>query len=126
MLQAYIWNFYAASQIVLRESLIDVLEYIVLLQDRDEADEGTQGIIQKQREWIDVLSAVVLESFPQLLGFVRTQKQLGRGARQGKMAGRLFALFSMWVIQQARFTSVQHKQTAAEVVTWINSRHGLG
>ena len=105
--------------------MIDVLQYITLLQDRDLPDENTVAVVQKQREWVDVLSAVILESFPQLLGFVQTQKQLGRGVQQGKMAGRLFALFSMWVIQQAKFTSIQHKQTATDVVTWINSRHGL-
>ncbi len=128
-LQAYIWNFYAASQIVLRESLVDMIEYAAVLQERSELGEQGMQIIQKQREWVDVLSGVIIASVPQLLGFTYQDDQGRRPqqAQQGRMAGRLFALFSMWVVQRAKFTSPQHKQTAAEVVSWINSptRAGL-
>jgi hypothetical protein len=125
--QAFIWNFYAASQIVLRESLISVIEYRATLQTRNEADSNNAEIIQKQQDWIDSLSTAIIGSFPQLLGFTYEREPVGHQQipRQGKMAGRLFALFSMWVVQRAQFTSMQHKQTASDVVAWINSRHGL-
>jgi hypothetical protein len=85
-------------------------------------------VIQKQRDWVDTLSAAIIRSFPMLLGFTQRHEQTGgpRVLQQGKMAGRLFSLFSMWVVQRAQFTSAQHKQTASEVIAWINSRHGLG
>ncbi len=90
-------------------------------------DESDRSMVQKQHEWIGVLSVAVLSSFPQLLGFTYSneEKRQSRQSQQGKMAGRLFALFSMWVIQLAKFTSSEHKKTAAEVVAWINTRHGL-
>lgn len=124
---AYIWNFYAASQIVLRESLVDVIDYITTLQNRGPPDEDTMEIIEKQRNEVDVLSSNIIGSFPMLLGFTPVQRGIGRLRlpQQGRLAGRLFALCSMWIIQRARFVSAQHKQTASEVVAWITSRHGL-
>jgi hypothetical protein len=86
------------------------------------------AIIKTQRDSVDMLSAAIIQSFPMLLGFTHRHEQTGgpRIPQQGKMAGRLFALFSMWVVQRAQFASAQHKQTASQVIAWINSRHGLG
>lgn len=97
------------------------------LRGRDELDENDKSVIQKQREQVDNLAATILESFPQLLGFTYKYKKAGQPqlSLQGRMVGRLFALFSMWVVQKAKFTSVQQQQTASDVVTWINNRHGL-
>jgi hypothetical protein len=125
---AYIWNFYAASQVVLRESLIEMIEYTVALQgDGATLTAEDELAIQQQRDWVEVLSSTILKSFPQLLGFIYQSAAPGRPGvvHQGRMAGRLFALFSMWVVQKARFTSVQAKQTASTVVSWIYSRHGF-
>ncbi|KAF2673700.1 hypothetical protein BT63DRAFT_431674 [Microthyrium microscopicum] len=123
---AYIWNFYIASQIVLRESIVNVINYTTTLQGQQAPNEHDIASIQTQRNWIEVLSAAVIESFPQLLGFTQEQGSgWPRMPQQGRMAGRLFALFSMWVIERAQFTSDQHKKTASEVVSWINARHGL-
>ncbi len=86
-------------------------------------------IIQKQREWVDVLSGVINASVPQLLRFTYQDDQGRRPqqAQQGRMAGRLFALFSMWVVQRAKFSLFFDKQTASEVVGFFNSptRAGL-
>ncbi|KAF2102463.1 hypothetical protein NA57DRAFT_63397 [Rhizodiscina lignyota] len=124
---AYMWNFYAASQIVLRESLTDVVTYAATLLNQEEPDENGMSVIQKQRGRVDMLSAAIIRSFPMLLGFTHRHERPGgpRVLQQGKMAGRLFSLFSMWVVQKAQFTSSQHKQTASEVISWINFRHGL-
>lgn len=124
---AYIWNFHASSQIVLRESLVETIESASVLQGKDELDEDDKSVIQKQREQVDNLAATILESFPQLLGFTYKYKKSGQPqiSLQGRMVGRLFALFSMWVVHKARFASSQQKQTASDVVAWINNRHGL-
>jgi hypothetical protein len=125
---AYIWNFYAASQLVLRESLVEVIEYTVALRgDNATLTAQDELAIQQQRDWVDVLSAAILRSFPQLLGFVYRSAAPGRPrvAHQGRMAGRLFALFSMWVVRRAKFTSLQDKQSASTVISWLNSCHGF-
>ncbi|KAB5533618.1 hypothetical protein GE09DRAFT_972809 [Coniochaeta sp. 2T2.1] len=124
---AYIWNFFAASQLVLRESLVEVMEYIDILEDESTANDSRFEVTQKQREWIDVLSAAILKSLPQLLGIVSKHKSIesAEDSEQGKMAGRLFALFSMWVIQGSKYAALKHKNTASEVIDWINNRHEL-
>ncbi|KAF2106441.1 hypothetical protein BDV96DRAFT_617327 [Lophiotrema nucula] len=124
---AYIWNFYSANLMILRESLVDMLSLANRMQGQGSPNiDQTEGLRQ-QRDWIEQLSASILGSFPMLLGFTdgKTQPGWSRLPQQGKMAGRLFALFAMWAIQKAKFTSTQHKQTASEVIDWINSRHGL-
>jgi hypothetical protein len=75
-----------------------------------------------------MLSTAIIQSFPMLLGYTHKHEHAEgpQIPQQGKMVGRLFALFSMWVIQRAQFTSDEHKQTASEVIAWIKSRHGLG
>jgi hypothetical protein len=105
-----------------------VINYCATIQDQDGPDEEDQAVIQKQLDSIHILSTVIIQSFPMLLGFTRRHEHAGgpRFPQRGKMVGRLFALFSMWVIQMAQFTSAEHKRTASEVIAWINSRHGLG
>jgi len=121
---AYTWNFYAASQIVLRESLIEVIRYrSVTLQMQTPHIEDTQKIHNEQLV-VDRLSATIIRSIPWLLGFTR-QAHEPYTLPQGKMVGRLFSLFSLWVVKTAQFTPIQHKQTASDVIQWINRRHGL-
>lgn len=112
---------------VLRESLVEVLEYIETLEDECSRNSSHWSVIQKHRDWIDVLSAAVLKSLPQLLGIVSRHKSIeaAEDSDQGKMAGRLFALFSMWFIQGSKYASLKHKNAASEVVNWINCRHEL-
>ncbi|ORY56412.1 uncharacterized protein BCR38DRAFT_469504 [Pseudomassariella vexata] len=124
---AYLWNPHAASQLVLRESLVDVIRYISSLGPLEEGDEAeAETFIEEEKAAVEWLSSVIIRSLPPLLGF--THRQEGRRPHsftQGKMAGRLFSLFSMWVVERAQFTSVLHKQTAREVTAWINSSHRL-
>jgi hypothetical protein len=122
------WNFHHASSIVLRESLVDVINYSTALQAQEEPDAEDILVIQNQRAWVDTLSTSIIQGFPMLLGFTHRHERSGRPRfpQQGKMAGRFFSLFSLWVVQRAQFTSDQHKKTASEVIAWINSRHGLG
>jgi hypothetical protein len=82
-------------------------------------------VAQNQRFWVSMLSSAIIRSFPWLLGFKHRHDQGPHTLPQGKLAGRLFSLFSMWVVRQAKFTSEEHKETAAAVIKWIGSRHGL-
>ncbi|KIW26162.1 hypothetical protein, variant [Cladophialophora immunda] len=120
-----LWNFHAASQIVLRESLVDVINYGATIHGR-EPDRENMERIHTEQEAVDKLSSVIMWSIPLLLGFTRRYDSHPRSPPPGKMVGRLFCLCSMWVIQKARFTSLEHKQTASEVTKWINDRYRLG
>lgn len=114
---------------MLRESLVEVVEYIAKLRGEDEPGCQSSAIVLNQRLWVDVLSASILKSVPQLLGLTFRQGGISGprlAAQQGRMAGRLFALCSMWVLQRAKFTSVGHKLTASNIVGWISSCHKLG
>lgn len=120
---AYCWSFFASSQIVLRESLIEVLEHGALLEQREPNAQEAERIIQEQVA-IDQLSESVLESAPQLMGIMQ---QIGGASlpQQGVMVGRFYMLFSLWVIQSASHTSMAHKDLSTRIVEWITSRHGL-
>jgi hypothetical protein len=122
---AYMWNFHAASQIVLRESLIDVINYTASGQMQEPGLEDMERI-QREQDAVNRLSSILIRSFPQLLGFTHKDTRGPYLPAQGKMAGRYFSLFSMCVVQSARSTPPKHKQTASEVIEWINSTHGLG
>lgn len=119
-------NFHGASQIILRESLVKVFGYISTLEGQEAAETESTALVQEQRDWVDRLSAGIIRSFPTLLGFTHRHERGPRSLPQGKLAGRLFSLFPMWVVQRAEFASEQHKQTASDVTTWIMSRHGIG
>ncbi|KXL43189.1 hypothetical protein M433DRAFT_162814 [Acidomyces richmondensis BFW] len=120
---ANIWNFYTAGQIVLRESLIEVLEYAAALQQEDNIAE-TRSKIEIEQIAIQALAGNIIESSPQLLGFIPA-KGGNYPLQQGIMAGRFLILFSMWVIQRAKHTSRAHKRISTEIVDWIKHTHAL-
>ncbi|KAK9365301.1 hypothetical protein V1509DRAFT_407381 [Lipomyces kononenkoae] len=122
---AYMWNFHAASQIVLRESLVDVINYNTSRQMQEPGLEDMERV-QREQDAVNRLSSILIRSFPQLLGFTHKDTRGPYLPAQGKMAGRYFSLFSMCVVQTARSTPPEHKQSASEVIEWINSTHGLG
>jgi len=123
---AYLWNFHAASQIVLRESLVEVINYSAMIHGDQGPDPERLERIHREQEAVHRLSSVIIQSLPPLLGFTHRHDLEPRSPPHGKMAGRSFSVCSMWVIQKARFTSPEHKHTASEVIKWINDRHGLG
>ena len=118
-------NCHCASQIVLRESLVDVVKYRAKLENQG-LDLENMERIRIEGDAIDRLSAAIMESYPSLLGFTYEDSEEPLSPLQGRMAGRLFSIFPMWVIQRAQFTSDLHKRTASEIIEWINFRHGLG
>ena len=122
---AYVWNFHSASQIVLRESLIDVIRYGATLQGQD-PDEEVAARIRDQVEAVDRLAASIIRSVPPLIGLTQgPDPETGQSRQHGKMAGRLFLVCAMWTVKRAQYASAEHRQTATEVLAWITARHGL-
>ena len=121
---AYIWNFHAASQIVLREALIQIVHYRARLQHEYDS-QHPNGIIDEQRGAIENLSASIIKSFPPLMGFTDVSGKLPPSIPQGLMAGRSLALFAMDVVRKAEFTPPEHKNTAFKVANWIHASHAL-
>lgn len=123
---AYIWNLHAASQIVLRESYVDVITYQAHLLGRNLTHEEVMQVENEENE-VHKLSSAIIQSLPPLLGLTHRNQPLdySRPPTKGAMTGRFFALFSMWIVQKARYTSKLHKETALRVISWISSKHGL-
>jgi len=122
----YMWNLHSASQIILRESLIDIIIHKATLKGLEMPDMEDMDCIQGERRTIERLSATIIRSFPLLMGFTNELWHNSYIPRQGKMAGRFLYLFPMSVIKKAELTSPLHKLTASKVIDWINSSHGLG
>jgi hypothetical protein len=141
---AHVWNLHAAAQIFLRETLVDLINLTMALRraisDPRTSSEKGKGLttpsftpdpeasarIAHQRHAISRLSTAIVESYPPLLGWKYRDRGIAPYAPpQGKMAGRLFSLSSMWVVRSARMTSGTHKRVAGEVIDWINSHHVL-
>lgn len=104
--------------------MVDMINHTAMLQLQFQPDIDKLSIIDAQQKWIDILSTTIMESFPILLGYTLKHQYIG-GPRQGRMAGRLFSIFSMRAIEQSKYASEQHKKTATEVINWVNSQHGL-
>ena len=121
---AYMWNLHAAAQIVLRESLIELIDYIEAHSEQAPDLEGMTQIHQDQAFAVEQLSSAIVRSLPQLTGF-KHRHESNYTPHRGKMTGRLFALCSLRVVQQANWTSEVHKKTADEIVEWMRMRHGL-
>ncbi|EMC98235.1 hypothetical protein BAUCODRAFT_417190 [Baudoinia panamericana UAMH 10762] len=115
-------NFFASAQVVLRESLIEVLEYAGNLRSGELQDTDWERI-EQEGGFIAELSDRIIRSFSQLLGFTRP------GApslpKMGIMAGRFFILFSIQAIQRASHAPQAHKEAAVQIAEWIRSTHGL-
>lgn len=121
---AYLWNMHGAAQIILRESLIEVIQQIRTQEGRELTADESQ-IIQGQRNALVELSCTIIKSFPQLMGFNLRQTNERYSLPNGMMIGRFFSLFSMSVVQSAQYVPTEYKNTASEVIRWIHSSHGL-
>jgi hypothetical protein len=87
------------------------------MRDRDLITEELDAIQEQQIAVRNACHVIVL-SFPPLLGFeVGHAPELG--PMQGRMAGRFFALFSMWIIQRAKYATPEQKIQASRVIEWV-------
>ena len=127
---AFIWNFHAACQVVLRESLIELIRFAARLSGQ-ELSVFDLDRIQTQQTTVKALSSSIIASFPPLMGFTDasgehpTGSSSGLSQLQGTMAGRCLVLFAMNVVREAEFSPLGHKHTASKVTEWIYSNHAL-
>jgi hypothetical protein len=125
------WTFYFASQIVLRESLIEVEEFVAHVQDCD-LDPSVMEVIENKRLAVQRLASTTMRSLPPLLGF-RKDPRDGTGGtgsaplpiQWGMMLSRMFLLVPAHIVQKARATSAQQKQTASDVIKWMGATYSL-
>lgn len=118
---AYIWNFHAASQIVLRECFVRLIIYLAQLRN----DDINPDRISREQGAIEKLSSTIIRSFPPLMGFTDQDGKRNAAAPQGLMAGRFLALFAMDVVAKSEYTPSEHQRIAVKVEEWINASHGL-
>ena len=76
---------------------------------------------EKQQVAVRGLCNTILQAFPPLLGFGVGQSLETAPMRQGRMAQKFFALFSMWIVQKATYSLPEQKAQATIVVDWIMS-----
>lgn len=119
---AYKWNFHAASQIVLRQSMVELMEHLSPSPrpdaERDVYAEEKAGLREATRK----LAGSIIESCIPLLGF----SSQGAAYPRGKMARRFFAICAMWVVQRAKLASEEQRRTAGDVLEWLDRAHRLG
>lgn len=124
---AYKWNFHAASQIVLRQSMIEIIDYLATIATTDGKEEEAETYrVERGRlkQASADLATTIMDSCVPLLGF---SNEARNGAYpRGKMVRRFFAVCAMWIVSRARFVEEEQRSTADEVLGWIERVHRLG
>ena len=123
---AFIWNFHAACQIILREAFIELARYYLRAPGPGIHCDNAQSIVNKQQTTIAGLATDIIKSIPSLMSFA-TDGSLATATAplQGITVGRCLALFALQVVQKARFTSLEHKRTASKAIEWVQSQYTL-
>lgn len=124
---AYMWNFHTASQIILRESLIELCQScrdVASRQSLLESDNNAE-LIATQKNYVRRLSTTIVSILPSLLGFTDSPREEALPPQIGDMAGRYFCFYSMWIVQRAKYTLNEERDLAARVEQWIKRTHGL-
>lgn len=121
---AYLWTFHTASQVVLRESVIELIDYRAQMRIRD-VDASDKASIRQQEDEIEALAGSIIRSFPRLMGLTDDAGEVQAAQSQGIMAGRFLALFAMNIVREAAHASPEHKLTASNVIQWVSKRHTL-
>lgn len=121
---AFIWGFHSACQIIVRETLIALLEFQMRLRG-GEADLISADGIAREREAVEKLAASIIGAFPALMGFVDGAGEEDEVHPQGLMAGRCLALFALEVIHKAKYPRFEHKDSAAAVIHWMSASYVL-
>lgn len=120
----YISNFHIASRVAAREAFLEVLTspaYRAISSQEEIEKTLSQGVkdIQRFSRWL-------LETMPQLLGFVdhdgqpRSSQRDITGSKNGKGLGGFFALYTLWIIHTCKHTPSEHKLVAEKLLNWIH------
>ncbi|KAF2159673.1 hypothetical protein M409DRAFT_37879, partial [Zasmidium cellare ATCC 36951] len=111
----YMWNFHFASQIALRESLMELLADSARTQDA--------ARIEFERQVIRVLSGNIIASFPFLLAYSGDSDAYVQ--MQGKSVARFFVVLSIWNLQNSKWTPGEYKNVAREVSEFVTEGQRL-
>ena len=123
---AFIWNFHAACQIILREAFIELARYHLQAPDPVMDCHDLQSSAKQQQTATTGLATNIIKSFPSLMSFATDGSWAGAIAPvQGITVGRCLALFALQVVQKARFTSLEHKRTASKAIEWVQAQYTL-
>jgi hypothetical protein len=120
---AFIWDFHAACQIILREAFIELARYGLQVSDPVTDDDDVQSSMKQQQTTITSLATNIIKSTPSLMSFATDG--LLTAPLQGITVGRCLALFALQVVQKARFTSLEHKRMASKAIEWVQSQYTL-
>ncbi len=118
---AFLWTFYAAAQIVLRDNALQVLRLAATL---------SQGEAQRyldQTHWQELaihgLASSIIRSCPKFMGFdvAQSADSLPQDSpSQASSLGRFLGVFSMIVVRKTEATSKSHKDVAEKVLAWMH------
>ncbi len=123
---AFLWTFNAAAQIMLREALIFMIQYIVAHEQNDVEDSSNEDRIDWEKAAIEALSSSILRSLPPLLGFnddLASPEEVQGYTQQGHAVGRCLVLFALDVITRVEHTGQHQKSVAREVLAWVYAVH---
>lgn len=124
---AFLWSFYAAAQIILRDHTIQILRLAASLSQNN-----AQQYIDRTRGEelaIDGLSSSIIRSFPHFMGFevdASTDIHPRERPSQASSLGRFLGVFAMFVVKKTEATSKAHKQHAEKVLGWLRTHYRIG
>ena len=123
---AFLWSFYAAAQIILRDHVIQMLRLAASF-----SQENAQQYLDRthgEELAIDGLSSSIVRTFPKFMGF-DIPKSTGVYPRmapsQASSLGRFLGVFAMVVVRKTEKTSKQHKQIAEKVLAWMHTHYQI-
>ena len=123
---AFMWNFHAACQIIMREAFIELTVCYQRVANPLLCCEDVQSSVEQQQAAIAGLAANIITSFPSLMSFATDQSSnFASAPRQGITVGRCLALFALQVVQKSRFASLEHKRAASKAIEWVQSQYTL-
>ena len=118
---AFLWSFYAAAQVILRDSTVQVLRLAAIL-----LPDNAQQYLDRmhwEKMAIEMLSSAIVQSFPKLMGFDEARWDDDAPSdlpSQASSLGRFLGVFSLVVVRRTEATSQAHKECAGRVLAWLH------
>ena len=119
-------SFHAASQMILRECCIELIQFCAKIQGQEPNTEDLEHI-QDERNAITRLSRAIFRCYSALWDYKDgSQADAANSSRSGRMIGRSYSLFTMTVIQRASSVSSEYRSRASDAIARIRANHELG
>lgn len=116
---AYEWCFHDIGQMILREKFIDLM---YLVGSASTCGENTRTEIAQHIDAIDEVSRRLLETLAGTLDITRQQEMRVPGIMNSKRLGLFFSLSACWVLQRAKYVTLEKKIISQNMLAWIRSR----